>query len=85
MSLLFSDLQTTQTHGRRYGTDWLLNGEKYYVANGHLCDVVIVLAITDLRVKSVAHGLTLFMVDADTKGFTKGPILEKIGLQAQVR
>lgn len=52
-----------------------------FITNGYLCDVVIVVAITNLQAKSPAHGISLFLVDGGTPGFTKGRKLEKMGLK----
>ena len=55
-----------------------------FITNGYLSDVVIVVAITDTKAKSAAHGISLFLVDAGMPGFKKGKKLEKIGFKAQV-
>ncbi|XP_018024350.1 long-chain specific acyl-CoA dehydrogenase, mitochondrial-like [Hyalella azteca] len=78
-----SDLQGIKTRAVRDGDDWILNGSKTYITNGSLCDVVLVVAVTDPDAKSRAHGLSLFLVDAGTKGFNKGKKLQKLGLKAQ--
>uniref|UniRef100_A0A2P2HZ76 Long-chain specific acyl-CoA dehydrogenase n=1 Tax=Hirondellea gigas TaxID=1518452 RepID=A0A2P2HZ76_9CRUS len=78
-----SDLQGILTNAKRDGDDWILNGSKTYITNGAMCGVVIVVAITDPAAKSKAHGTSLFLVDADLVGFTKGKKLEKLGLKAQ--
>lgn len=49
--------------------------------NGFLSDMVIVCAKTDPS--KGAKGISLFLVDANTKGFTKGKKLNKIGMKAQ--
>lgn len=55
-----------------------------FISNGWMSDVVIVVAVTNREAKTAAHGISLFLVDAGTKGFQKGRKLEKIGLKAQV-
>ncbi|MFT4824681.1 MAG: acyl-CoA dehydrogenase [Halioglobus sp.] len=76
-----SDLQGVRTSAIPDGEDYILNGSKTFITNGQHCDVVVVVARTNLEV-SGAKGTTLFMVDADTAGFQKGRNLEKIGLHA---
>lgn len=49
-----------------------------------MCDVVIVVTVTNREARSPAHGISLFLVENGTKGFTKGRKLQKIGLKAQV-
>lgn len=55
-----------------------------FVTNGWLCDIVIVVAITNREARSPAHGISLFLVENGMKGFIKGRKLDKIGLKAQV-
>ena len=49
-----------------------------------MADVAIVVAVTNPKAKSPAHGISLFLVDSDTPGFKKGRKLEKVGFKAQV-
>jgi long-chain-acyl-CoA dehydrogenase len=78
-----SDLQGVRTTAKRDGDDWILNGSKTFITNGYLSDVVIVVAVTDTKAKSIAHGISLFLVEAGMPGFKKGLKLEKMGLKAQ--
>ena len=76
-----SDLQCVRTSARCDGDDYLINGSKTFITNGQHCDMVIVVARTNLEV-SGARGTTLFLVDTNTPGFQRGRNLEKIGLHA---
>ena len=76
-----SDLQGVRTSAKRDGEDYVINGSKTFITNGQHCDMVIVVARTNLEV-SGAKGTTLFMVDTNTPGFQRGRNLEKIGLHA---
>lgn len=58
-----------------------INGQKTFITNGQHCDFVIVAARTDRSVKP-SRGMSLFIVDVPTEGFTRGKNLEKIGLHA---
>ncbi|EDQ84891.1 uncharacterized protein MONBRDRAFT_35315 [Monosiga brevicollis MX1] len=78
-----SDLQGISTTAVKDGDHWVINGSKVFISNGQMCDYVIVVAKTDLEAKRAAHGLSLFLVDAGTAGFTKGANLDKMGLKAQ--
>lgn len=49
-----------------------------------MADLVVVVAVTNREAKSVAHGISLFLVENGMKGFHKGRKLDKIGLKAQV-
>ncbi|XP_050407402.1 long-chain specific acyl-CoA dehydrogenase, mitochondrial [Patella vulgata] len=78
-----SDLQGIRTNAKKDGDDYILNGSKVFITNGYMSDVCIVVAITNTSAKSVAHGISLFLVEATMPGFIKGKKLKKIGLKAQ--
>lgn len=78
-----SDLQGVRTHAKRQGDDWILNGNKVFITNGWMSDLVVVVAVTNHEARSAAHGISLFLVEDGMKGFQKGRKLEKIGLKAQ--
>merc|ERR1711970_77428 len=78
-----SDLQGIRTNAKRDGDDWIINGSKIYITNGWLTDCCILVAKTKPDAKRAAHGVSLFLVDADTKGFHKGRKLKKLGLKGQ--
>ncbi|XP_062302669.1 long-chain specific acyl-CoA dehydrogenase, mitochondrial [Osmerus eperlanus] len=78
-----SDLQGVRTNAKQDGSDWILNGNKVFITNGWMSDVVIVVAVTDREARTAAHGISLFLVEEGMKGFQKGRKLEKIGLKAQ--
>ncbi|GAA2631231.1 acyl-CoA dehydrogenase family protein [Dactylosporangium fulvum] len=75
-----SDLAGIRTTAVRDGDSWVLNGQKTFITNGELADLVIVVAKTDPS--RGAHGISLFGVERDTPGFTRGRRLEKVGLKA---
>merc|ERR1712117_765445 len=77
-----SDLQGIRTTAKRDGDDWIINGSKIYITNGWLTDCCVVVAKTGTD-KRAAHGVSLFLVDADTKGFHKGRKLKKLGMHGQ--
>ncbi|MEV0307898.1 acyl-CoA dehydrogenase family protein [Nonomuraea fuscirosea] len=72
-----SDLAAIRTAARRDGSDWIINGTKTFITNGHGADLVLVAASTDAR--RGAKGITLFAVEAGTPGFERGRKLDKIG------
>nr|XP_023683565.1 long-chain specific acyl-CoA dehydrogenase, mitochondrial [Paramormyrops kingsleyae] len=78
-----SDLQGVRTFAKKDGNDWILNGNKVFITNGWLSDLVIVVAVTNREAPTAAHGISLFLVENGMKGFHKGRKLEKIGLKAQ--
>lgn len=76
-----SDLQNIKTTAIRDGDDYVINGQKVFITNGQMCDLVIVAAKTDP--KAGGKGVSLIIVEAGREGFTKGRNLEKIGWKAQ--
>jgi long-chain-acyl-CoA dehydrogenase len=76
-----SDLQGIRTTARRDGDGYLLNGQKTFISNGTLADLVIVVARTDPRAGH--RGISLLVVERGMPGFTRGRILDKIGQKAQ--
>jgi len=76
-----SDMQGIRTNAKRDGTDWIINGSKIYITNGWLTDCCVLVAKTKPDAKKAAHGISLFLVDADRPGFHKGRKLNKLGLK----
>ena len=76
-----SDLQGIQTRAVRDGDEWVLNGQKTFITNGIMSDLVIVVCRTDAEAGS--HGFSLIAVERDTPGFERGRHLDKIGMSAQ--
>ncbi len=76
-----SDLAAVSTTAIKDGDEWILNGSKTFISNGQICDAVIVVAKTNPEEKHA--GISLFIVDAGTPGFSRGRNLKKIGMHAQ--
>ncbi|HLT10950.1 MAG TPA: acyl-CoA dehydrogenase family protein [Micromonosporaceae bacterium] len=75
-----SDLAGVQTTAVRDGDSYVLNGQKTFITNGELADLVIVVAKT--APAEGAHGVSLIAVERGTPGFTRGRRLAKVGLKA---
>jgi acyl-CoA dehydrogenase len=77
-----SDLQAVSTRAERHGDHYLINGAKTFISNGHLADVILLVAKTDAA--QGAKGISLIAVDTgDLPGFSRGRLLEKIGQHGQ--
>ena len=63
-----SDVAGLKTRAVRDGDDWLLNGAKTFITNGHWGDVIVVAAVTDPEAGG-HHGMTLFIVERGDPGF----------------
>lgn len=73
-----SDPAAMATTAERDGADWILNGEKVWITNGDMADLVTVYAVTD-RDKRSHGGITAFLVPAQSSGFAVGKREEKMG------
>lgn len=78
-----SDLQGIKTNAiyDEVSGKYKLNGQKTFITNGQQCDILIVAARTDFNEKP-SKGMSLFLVDVPTEGFSRGKNLEKIGLHS---
>ncbi|MBT3911077.1 MAG: acyl-CoA dehydrogenase [Rhodospirillaceae bacterium] len=76
-----SDLQGIKTQAVREGDELVVNGQKVFITNGQLSDLVIVACKTDP--KEGAKGISLVVVERGAEGFERGRNLEKIGWHAQ--
>jgi acyl-CoA dehydrogenase len=76
-----SDLQSIRTTAIRDGQELVVNGQKVFITNGQLCDLLVLAAKTSPE--AGARGISLILVEADRPGFTKGRNLEKVGFKAQ--
>ena len=76
-----SDLQGIKTAAVLEDDHYILNGSKTFITNGQKAGLVIVVAKTDTSAGS--KGISLFLVEADLPGFSKGKNLQKLGLKAQ--
>jgi len=73
-----SDVAGIRTRAVRDGDDFVLNGSKIFITNGVLADVYFVAAKTNLEVKG-SRGISIFILDRDTPGFTVSRKLDKMG------
>ena len=76
-----SDLKAIKTTAVRDGDDYVINGQKVYISNGQLCDIIMLACKTDPSLG--AKGMSFILVESDRPGFERGRNLEKLGLKAQ--
>jgi alkylation response protein AidB-like acyl-CoA dehydrogenase len=69
-----SDLRGIQSTARRDGEGWSLSGSKTFITNGYSADLVVAAARTPEE-----GGISLFAVEADMDGFSRGNKLSKLG------
>ena len=72
-----SDAASIKTRATRDGDYYILRGAKTFITNGPICDYAVVAATVDPSRK--AEGISLFVVEKGTPGFTVTRKLEKVG------
>jgi len=68
-----------RTKARRDGDDYVLDGTKIWITNGSVADVVTVFAVTDPS--KGPNGISAFVVEKGTPGFTVGKLEKKMGIR----
>ncbi len=76
-----SDLQAVKTTAKKDGNQYVVNGQKTFITNGQMANLIIVVAKTDSS--QGAKGTSLVVVETDeVDGFRRGRNLEKVGMEA---
>ncbi|MCI4350324.1 MAG: acyl-CoA dehydrogenase family protein [Thermoplasmata archaeon] len=74
-----SDAVSLQTRAVRDGDGYRLTGTKQFITNGPVADLLIVYAKTEPA--RAAHGITAFLVERSTPGFSVAKSLDKMGMR----
>jgi acyl-CoA dehydrogenase len=74
-----ANIRTTATFDRETG-EWILNGEKIFISQAQSADAAMVLS--RFIAPDGSRGMTTFLVEKDTPGFTVGPQLKKLGIRS---
>jgi alkylation response protein AidB-like acyl-CoA dehydrogenase len=75
-----SDVSGIKTRAVRDGDEWVINGSKTYITNGHRADFIVLVTKTDPD--AGYDGFTLFIVDMDVPGVIREERLRKLGMHA---
>ncbi|WP_078556188.1 acyl-CoA dehydrogenase [Bacillus alkalicellulosilyticus] len=75
-----SDAAKMKTTAKKDGDEYILNGSKIFITNGGIADIYVVFAITDPELKH--KGITAFIVESDTPGFSVGKKEKKLGIRS---
>src|SRR3954462_7584935 len=75
-----SDVAGIKTRAVRDGDEYVINGSKTYITNGHRADVIVLVTKTDPE--AGYDGFSLFLVPMDAPGVIKEKKLEKLGMHA---
>ena len=73
-----SDVAAMKTRAVRDGEEYVVDGTKMFISNGDSCDVVVLSAKTDVAV-TPHRGISLFLVEKGTEGFSVSRTLDKHG------
>ncbi|HWR05444.1 acyl-CoA dehydrogenase family protein [Sporomusa sp.] len=76
-----SDLASLATSAVKEGDNYIVNGNKAWISNGMLADLVVVAVRTDPKAKPY-KGISLLLVETNTPGFSRNRV-QKIGMHAQ--
>lgn len=76
-----SDSASLATTARREGRDWVIRGTKMFITQGSVGGFCVVLARTNREVAK-QKGITAFVVEHGTKGFSASKHLEKLGCRS---
>ena len=72
-----SDSFNLRTRAKLDGDEWVINGEKIWITNGGIADVISTFARTE-------RGITGFVVETKMPGFSAGPPEKKMGIRGSV-
>jgi alkylation response protein AidB-like acyl-CoA dehydrogenase len=75
-----SDAAGMKTTAVKQRDGWVLNGTKMFITQGSLAQVFVVLALTSPEKRQ--KGISAFLVEKGTPGFTQRPIHGKLGMRA---
>lgn len=74
-----SDVVSMKLSARRDGDNFVLNGSKMWITNGPDAHVYVIYAKTDAT--AGPQGISAFLVERDTPGFSRSPKLDKLGMR----
>jgi alkylation response protein AidB-like acyl-CoA dehydrogenase len=75
-----SDVAGIKTRAVKDGDEYVINGSKTYITNGHRADVIVLVTKTDPD--AGYDGFTLFLVPMDAPGVIREKKLEKLGMHS---
>lgn len=75
-----SDVVSMKMTAKKDGDDYILNGNKVWITNGGEAEIYVVFAKTDPNLKH--KGISAFIVEKGTEGFTFGKKEKKLGIRS---
>ncbi|XP_063228869.1 isovaleryl-CoA dehydrogenase, mitochondrial [Bacillus rossius redtenbacheri] len=76
-----SDVVSMKLRAEKKGDHFVLNGNKFWITNGPDADVLVVYARTDPSAPKPQHGISAFIVERGTEGFSAAQKLDKLGMR----
>ena len=74
-----SDAKAMNTVARKVGDNWIIDGSKNFITHGKSSDVAVIIARTGE--KNQSRGMTAFVIERGTKGFSYGKTENKLGMR----
>ncbi len=75
-----SDAAAIKTTAVRDGNDYVINGTKVFITNGDIADTIVIMAVTDSSLGAYG-GITAFIVETASPGFSIGSLENKMGIR----
>ncbi len=76
-----SDISGMATTARKEGDEWIINGAKCFISGGNVADQVLLFASINRELKG--KGITAFVVEKGTPGFSIGKVEDKMGIRGE--
>jgi len=77
-----SDVASAKCSAEKDGDEWVLDGQKYWITNATIADVLVVLAKTDPHAEDRHDRHSVFLVETDRDGVSANKITGKLGIRA---
>jgi alkylation response protein AidB-like acyl-CoA dehydrogenase len=75
-----SDAAAIKTTAVRDGNEFVINGTKVFITNGDIADTIVIMAVTDSSLGAYG-GITAFIVETASPGFSIGSLENKMGIR----
>ncbi|XP_054262621.1 isovaleryl-CoA dehydrogenase, mitochondrial-like [Macrosteles quadrilineatus] len=76
-----SDVVSMKLRADKKGDYYIFNGSKFWITNGPDADILVVYAKTDPNASKPQHGISAFIVEKGTEGFSTAQKLDKLGMR----
>jgi butyryl-CoA dehydrogenase len=78
-----TDAASQQTVAKKTDEGYIINGSKIFITNGAVADTIVIFAMTDKS--KGTRGISAFIVDSKTPGFSIGTVEDKMGIRGSVQ